>query len=341
MKRFFIILVATAILLAACGADTAPQVITDMPTSTQVIALPSAPPQQAEIVSILATSTPPPTSTRPPTVAVGGPPPTSPLRPTFTNLPPTATPTNAPTEVGLAIDYFTTISQEVIPGDTITLAWRVLGGATEIIIYRIGAEGQNERQWAVQREGQINVSTNPARTDAAEFVLVAQSGSQLIEERLLIEINCSQTWFFDPPPSACANQAAEPSLQVEQIFEGGRMIWVASNQQIYVFFSDEQQPRWLQVADTFEEGQQERDDSLVPPEGRFQPVRGFGLVWRNNTNIRDRLGWATEPESAYEGMLQANADGTTVYMRTRDGGIIGYQSGGRDWEFIPPPGNTQ
>jgi hypothetical protein len=337
VKRF-VTLVFMAIFLAACGAETAPKVITEVPTSTPFVALPSAPPpQQAEVVSILPTSTPPPTSTRPPTLPPGGATATSPLRPTFTNLPPSATPTNAPTEVGITIDYFTTISETIIPGDNVTLAWRVLG-ATDITIYRVGDSGQNERQWAVQREGQITVGTNPARTDSAEFVIVAQSGNQLLEERLLIEINCSQTWFFDPPPNACANQAAEPSLQVEQTFEGGRMIWVANNQQIYVFFADEQQPRWLQVADTFEDGQPESDDSLNPPEGRFQPVRGFGLVWRSNPNIRDRLGWATEPESAYEGMIQANADSTTVYMRTRDGGIIGYQSGGRGWEFIPSPG---
>lgn len=339
MKRF-ILFFSAAILLAACGAETSPPVITDVPTNTPIISLPTEIPEQADIVSILPTSTPPPTSTRPPTADPLGPPPTSPLRPTFTNLPATTTPTNAPTEIGVTIDFFTTISQEIVPGDNVTLAWRVLG-ATDITIFRIGDDGQNERQWAVQREGQITVSTNPARTDAAEFVMVAQSGNQLVEERLLVEINCSQGWFFDPAPAACANQAAEPSLQVEQTFEGGRMIWIASNQQIYIFFADEQQPRWLQVADTFENGQPERDDSLNPPEGRFQPVRGFGLVWRTNNNIRDRLGWALEPESAYEGMVQSNSDGSTVYMRTRDGGIIGYQSGGRDWEFIAPPEDSQ
>jgi hypothetical protein len=241
-----------------------------------------------------------------------------------------------PTNIGLEIEFFTTISEAIAPGDNVTLAWSVRG-AEEVNIYRLDEEGQRERQWPVDNDGQITVSTNPSRRDAAVFTIVAESGDAFAEDDLIIEVTCGQTWFFEPQPEGCPNQPAIPSLQVEQVFEGGRMIWVADNRQIFVLLNDDLQPSWLQVSDDFQEGDQERDDSIIPPPGRFQPVRGFGLVWRTNTNLRERLGWAVEPEAAYEGLIQVAGqpeNPTVVYMRTRDGGIVSLQTGGQSWGFV-------
>lgn len=334
MKRlaFFLLLIA----LTACGAETSPQIITEAPTVTPanfVTPTPSITP--APVVAIANTSTPVPTSTRAVQQnASDGAVATSPLRPTFTPLPPTSTVTAAPTQLGLRIDYFTTISQAIAPGENVTLTWRVFG-ADDITIYRVDEDGDYEREWPVEREGRLTVSTSPQRTDGAEFIMIASAGSTLVEDRLFIEVTCNAQWFFSPPPSACSTNPPENSLQVEQSFEGGRMIWVAATSEIYTFFNDSEQPRWIKLADNFTEEMPERDDSIVPPEGRLQPVRGFGLIWRTNQRIRDRLGWALQPEAAYDGVIQSADNGDTVYMRTLDGGIIGLTSGGRDWELIP------
>ena len=34
------------------------------------------------------------------------------------------------------------------------------------------------------------------------------------------------------------------------------------------------------------------DGGLTPPADRYEPQRGFGKVWREHPEIRERLGWA-------------------------------------------------
>jgi len=41
--------------------------------------------------------------------------------------------------------------------------------------------------------------------------------------------------------------------------------------------------------------------------GLFQPVRGFGKVWREDADLRARLGWATAPEQSYDLVYQGEA----------------------------------
>jgi hypothetical protein len=62
-------------------------------------------------------------------------------------------------------------------------------------------------------------------------------------------------------------------------------------------------------------------------------VRGFGLVWRARPGVRDRLGWATVPETAYEGQTQGDP-GTTYYLRARDGGVVELTGAGSAWRLF-------
>jgi hypothetical protein len=69
-----------------------------------------------------------------------------------------------------------------------------------------------------------------------------------------------------------------------------------------------------------------------------QPIRGFGLVWRTNTGVRDRLGWATSPEIPYEGMYQMDsteASIATMYLRARDSNILALNAETDEWEVMP------
>ena len=73
--------------------------------------------------------------------------------------------------------------------------------------------------------------------------------------------------------------------------------------QIYAFFDDGQWLQWNPTNDRWHAGDPESDPTLVPPEGFYQPVRGFGLFWRKANFVpsgtaRDRLGWAVAPEYA-------------------------------------------
>jgi hypothetical protein len=35
-----------------------------------------------------------------------------------------------------------------------------------------------------------------------------------------------------------------------------------------------------------------------PPNGLYQPIRGFGALWCGREDIRDQVGWGTMPEFA-------------------------------------------
>jgi hypothetical protein len=59
--------------------------------------------------------------------------------------------------------------------------------------------------------------------------------------------------------------------------------------------------------DTWTDSEPEQDAPLEPPEGLFQPIRGFGKVWRESEWVRDNLGWATQAEYGHEVTFQPGA----------------------------------
>jgi len=125
--------------------------------------------------------------------------------------------------------------------------------------------------------------------------------------------------FFPTQTRAQLNIAQED-------FEHGFMFWVQAKKTMWVLFYDTNPNNpnagtWESYPDTFVDGEQESDPSLVPPSGQFQPVRGFGKIWRM-PGLRDRLGWATTPEYAL----------TTTYIYQPVGSLDG--SG----KYISKPG---
>lgn len=116
---------------------------------------------------------------------------------------------------------------------------------------------------------------------------------------------CANTWV---PELAAAMQGkcpdpAEIGWAAQQPFEHGFMLWLQPSQSIYVFFDNGEHSFQL-YADNFKEGDPEFDASLEPPVGLHQPIRGFGLIWRTYPEVRDKLGWATAPETGFNTWLQ-------------------------------------
>jgi serine/threonine protein kinase len=85
-------------------------------------------------------------------------------------------------------------------------------------------------------------------------------------------------------------------------FEGGQMLWREDLRRIYVLH---QAGAWRVYDDNWREGDLVWDTDLVPPAGLYQPVRGFGLAWREEADVRDALGWATAEESSFDATFQA------------------------------------
>lgn len=118
-----------------------------------------------------------------------------------------------------------------------------------------------------------------------------------------------------------------------QPFERGFMIWLGDRHRIWIAACCTSTiplgGRWLSFEDAFQDGMPERDPSLVPPPGLYQPVRGFGLVWRTLSDyayggsLRELLGWATAPEQGY-----------TAHVEYQPGGYFD-----PDGHFIGRPGN--
>ncbi|MFO7271787.1 hypothetical protein [Sphaerobacter thermophilus] len=106
-----------------------------------------------------------------------------------------------------------------------------------------------------------------------------------------------------------------------QRFERGTMIWVDVDdvynpeRSILVLYDD---GTFARYADTWDEGQAVSDPRLTPPAGLYQPVRGFGKVWRDVPGVRDRLGWAVEPERGSHGAYQRFNYGTMVWIEDFD-----------------------
>jgi hypothetical protein len=120
---------------------------------------------------------------------------------------------------------------------------------------------------------------------------------------------------FPTPTTAQINVA-------EQVFEGGRMLWIQPTRQIWVLVvTGTGQGRWAVYEDTFQEGEPESDPSITPPADRLQPTRGFGKLWRENPEVREALGWAVTPEFGYVSPYEYHPGGEIV-----------------DGEYVPGPG---
>jgi hypothetical protein len=89
-------------------------------------------------------------------------------------------------------------------------------------------------------------------------------------------------------------------------------------------------------ADDWNEGDPEDDPTLTPPDGLYQPVRGFGLVWRTYSEVRDRLGWAVDQEVGFDTVIQMTTryKYNSTYIQALDGNVWHLQPELSGWEKI-------
>ena len=170
------------------------------------------------------------------------------------------------------------------------------------------------------------------------FALYVRDGEGVAAQATLqVDLRCTAEWFFDAAPDICPFEEALTGPGAEQHFERGVMLWVGPEDRVYVLFDDAQGPLWTAFADEWNQGEPASDPALDPPAGLQQPVRGFGLVWREEPHVRARLGWATAPEQAYETALQRTSHYRypVLYIRALDGGVWQLGPNGGSWTFLP------
>lgn len=133
------------------------------------------------------------------------------------------------------------------------------------------------------------------------------------------DVVCSESWFFTfeyDDLSLGYNCPAEVVTldALGQDFEGGRVIRLAADPSdpeprystLFVIYNDGD---WETFVDDWGDGEMSSDLAIMPPTDRYQPVDAIGKVWRENTEVRRRLGWAYEPQSAFHGRYQKYQSG--------------------------------
>jgi hypothetical protein len=113
----------------------------------------------------------------------------------------------------------------------------------------------------------------------------------------------------DAFPTPVSNQI----IVAEQLFERGRMFYLQPIGQIWVMIDGEDEVSagiWRVRRDTWEEGMPEFDPTIIPPsDDLYQPIRGFGKLWREDEALRGALGWATETEYGHVAIYEYYAGG--------------------------------
>lgn len=147
---------------------------------------------------------------------------------------------------------------------------------------------------------------------------------------------CDSNWFFlQPRPASCPLSLPNATNGVYQTFQNGYMIWAASQNAIYVFYNDANIPRWQVFRDFFQEGMVETAPEYdnAPQAQLWQPRRGFGLLWRNDVLVRNRIGWATIPdEIPYSVQVQTASDGT-IFISAPNQTLFGLLPNNVSWQL--------
>jgi len=225
------------------------------------------------------------------------------------------------------------------PGQTILLTWTSYGAMTGTL-YWLLPTGQFGNFWTVDPNGSMPYAIPETWRNFEHFTLYVNDAEGRTDSAYLnIPLTCPDTWFFQPAPSDCPASPPLYSVGAQQLFEHGVMLWVGEEDRIYVIYDDGGVGAWSVFTDEWEEGDPIDDPSIVPPPGFYQPVRGFGLVWREQWNVRERLGWATAPEQSYETAVQCTSRWkyNDTYIRAFDGGTWRLGPEGGSWEYLLVP----
>ena len=300
---------------------------TAAPTATSTIPLPTITPMATD------TATPVPSPTTP--------------APT-----PTATPEPPP-----VILSFTADPMEIDIGDSITLAWHSTG--VRAILKKTTALAPGSFEWDVPPNGSMVVTASYGEgAHWHDFELtVFNTAGEAATSSLSVRFHCDYSFFFATSSRLCPSGPAQSSWAAEQVFEHGRMIWMEHGEYVYsdvwgsgdydgegvifvLYDSSAEGPAVQAFVDTWTSAEPESDPSIVPPAGMYQPIRGFGKVWRKNPEVRERLGWAVAPEEGFETLYQEVTgfewNNSCRYIRIRDGRVVAMcrRSGG--WSFVTP-----
>ncbi len=105
----------------------------------------------------------------------------------------------------------------------------------------------------------------------------------------------------------CPRDEATTTPAGWQPFENGYMLRRKDLNLTYILGSDN---TWFFTGDRWREGDMEYDPEIKAPNGLYQPVRGFGLAWRDQPGVQEDLGWGAAEEAGFMAVIQEFTNGT-------------------------------
>jgi hypothetical protein len=245
----------------------------------------------------------------------------------------------------LTITLFAASPDVIDPGDPFTLTWSASGSKVTLVaideLLRMGS------QWSVPLTGSMVITSNEDQRNYLRYQLFVSNPEpfEYVQAGVEVKLRCPDTWYFANGPPGCPWPAITGQAAIQH-FEHGVMIWLEPTHTIYILHSERtggSLPPWTDQQDLFVEGQPESDPNLIPPPGLYQPVRGFGLVWRGepgsySPGARDQLGWATDREHAFQGAVQCTTfPKGSCYLLQDDGRVIRLYLEIPEWKYWERP----
>lgn len=237
--------------------------------------------------------------------------------PFVTPLAATATPPPYP-----EIITYPTVPTIVWPGDSTEIHYQTEADSVMLCLAPVFTQDWNCQPAPESGPHTVNIPADT--TTNLHLRLLAMTNGSEVEAMGLVMLYCPEDdWFFTGPPTTCPGGPPVETAAAYQRFERGMMLWLEDGQWwedgnvIYVLY-DEPSPYYEVFAETTmpPANAPAPSNEYDPPDGFFVPESGFGLIWRENSWIRQKIGWALAPEVAYMSTVQReySLDRATVYL---------------------------
>ena len=225
---------------------------------------------------------------------------------------------------------------EAAPGQHVTATWSFEGAASKvaILIPQPGETGEYLYSSSpITRQTASLMFTMPAYWGQTQEVQLSVNENVIASVQLnKAPAKCNTPWFFTPRPESCPASPITQTFAAVQVFEGGRMFWFQNSKTIVVLYENQGYSDGVQTfADNYVDGTPEADPNVIAPAGKQQPRRGFGWVWRTYPDVRQRLGWALQPEQGFNtcmAMTNESSGFNNTYFANNTGHLIQMMSSG-------------
>lgn len=162
--------------------------------------------------------------------------------------------------------------------------------------------------------GTVGATATSHSFPTQQIIVLTNTPALIVPSIEYNENSCTANWFFtfDNKHLSLGAFCPEPVKFLEAVgqdFEGGRayryapdpLYTVDQRGTVFVIYNDGE---WGTFPDNWDSSQPSTDPNLVVPDRRYQPIDSIGKVWREISDVRNRLGWAYEPQSMFQGRIQ-------------------------------------